>query len=81
MCVCLPSRAVGSVLDSSLWRCTTPSSPGGDLEWTQNMLEGLYIPSGLGSFQNLPGRLTVVLAWLRPAEAVIWVWASILIKS
>lgn len=63
-----PSRVVESVLDSSLWRCTTPSSPGGDLEWTQNMLEGLYIPSGLGSFQNLPEGLTVGLAWLRPAR-------------
>lgn len=47
------------------------------------MLERLYIPSGLGSFQDPPERKTEGLlgCLASPAGAVIWVWASVLIKS
>lgn len=60
-----------------------PFHLGGDLEWNQNMLERLYIPSGLGSFQDPPERKTEGLlgCLASPAGAVIWVWASVLIKS
>lgn len=64
-----------------LWRFSKHVKLGGDCEQTQNTLEGLYVPSGLGTPRDSPrtaggweeGTLMYVV---KAAATTTWNWIS-----